>query len=206
MQEQITENNPSRYVFRPKDNEKSDLITNEYLKKMPRDENLRYELIGGEIIVSIAPRYIHQLMVTRIVVEISKYLEKNSIGEILTTPGLILSEFDGVIPDLIYISHERRDEILDVESGKFHGSPEIIIEILTPGRANARRDLKVKRELFEIYEAQEYWVVNPFDLEIIVFRNKKGGLHEDKIYKEGDKLKSIQLPDFELDVKKLFAN
>ena len=206
MQEQITRNNPPRYVFRPKDEEKNDLITNEYLRKMPRDENLRYELIGGEIIVSTAPRYIHQLMVTRIVIEISKYLENNPFREILTTPGLILSEFDGVIPDLIYNSHERRDEILDVEGGKFHGLPEIIIEILSPGRANARRGLKVKLEPFEIYEAEEYWVINPFDTEIVVFRKGKNGLQKDNIYKEGEKLKSDQLPDFELDVGKLFAN
>lgn len=206
MQEQLTQNNPTKYVFRPKDEEKNDLITNEYLKNMPRDENLRYELIGGEIIVSTAPRYIHQLMVTRMMGAFLDYLKENPIGEILTTPGLILSEFDGVIPDQIYISHEKRDEILDVESGKFHGTPEIIIEILSPGRANARRDLEIKRELFEIYEANEYWVVNPFDAEIVVFRKGKDGLKEDKVYKENQTLKSSKLPKFQLDIEKLFAN
>lgn len=51
--------NRTQFVFRPLENEKHDLITNERLLRMPRDENLRYELIGGEIFVSTAPRFIH---------------------------------------------------------------------------------------------------------------------------------------------------
>jgi Uma2 family endonuclease len=132
MLEQVTETSRTTFVFRPNEEEKPDLFTNDYLKKMPRDEFLRYELIGGEIIVSTAPRFIHQLLVTRIVVQFSKYLEKNPLGHILTTPGLIFSKHDGVIPDLIFITHERCDEILNEKDGKFHGAPELVIEILSP--------------------------------------------------------------------------
>ncbi len=206
MQETISITDKTQFVFRPTEKEKTDFITNDYLKKMPRDENLRYELIGGEIIVSTAPRFIHQLLATRVMREFLKYFEENPIGEIITTPGLFLSEFDGVIPDLIYISHEKIEEILDEESGKFHGSPEIVIEILSPGKANARRDLQVKRELFEIYKVPEYWVVNPFEKEIVVFQLKKGNLRQIKTYKENEFLQTSFLPEFKLEINKLFAN
>lgn len=206
MQEIISTTDATQFVFHPTNNEKTDFITNDYLEKMPRDENLRYELIGGEIIVSTAPRFIHQLMSMRISKVFLDYLEENQLGEILATPGLILSDFDGVIPDLIYISHEKIDEILEVEGGKFHGSPEIVIEILSPGKANARRDLQVKRELFEIYEVPEYWVVDSFEKKIIVFQRRNGELLQNKIYTEKDSLKTEFLPKFKLDIKKLFAN
>lgn len=206
MQEQITQTESVKFVFHPKDDEKTDAFTNEYVEKMPRDENLRYEIIGGELIVSTAPRFIHQLLEFRLTLEIGIYLKENPIGQLLTTPGLIFSEFDGVIPDLIYISHEQIDEILDEESGKFHGSPEIVIEILSPGKANARRDLQVKRELFEIYDVPEYWVVNPFEKEIVVFQLEKGKLRQTKICKEDEYLETSFLPDFKLEIKNLFAN
>jgi Uma2 family endonuclease len=206
MQEQLLENSPVKFVFDPNEEKNCDLITNEYLEKMPRDENLRYELIGGEIFVSTAPRFIHQLMVTRLLVSFSKYLEKNPVGVILTTPGLIFSEFDGAIPDLIFISHERIEEILDEESGKFHGAPEIVIEILSPGRANARRDLQIKRELYEIYRVPEYWVVDPFEKEISVFRFEKGELKKSGLFKENETLTTKTIPSFEINISELFGN
>ncbi len=192
----------TQYVFRPSEEEKRELFTNKDVARFATDESCRYELIGGEIIVSTAPRFIHQLLATRIVLEFGDYLKKNPIGYILTTPGLILSEFDGVIPDLIFISHERCDEILNEDDGKFHGVPEIVIEILSPGRVNARRDLQIKRELYEIYGVPEYWAIKPQEKEIEVFRAGK----ESKIYAESDLLKSSFLPKFKLSVKKLFTD
>lgn len=206
MLEQVTEKTPTRFVFRPNEEEKKELFTNDDLLKMPRDEFLRYELIGGEIIVSTAPRYIHQLLVTRIIVHFSKYLEKNPIGEILSTPGLIFSDYDGVIPDLIFITHERRDEILNETDGKFHGAPELVIEILSPGRVNARRDLQIKRELYEQFGIEEYWAVNPQEKEIVVFRRGKKGLEEPQVCGENEQLQTELLPKFRLKVKNLFAN
>ncbi len=200
MLEQIT--TTTQYVFRPSEAEKRELFTNNDVARFATDHSCRYELIGGEIIVSTAPRYIHQLLSMRISSQFLDYLKSNPIGEILATPGLIFSEFDGVIPDLIFISHERRDEILNEEDGKFHGAPEIVIEILSPGRVNARRDLQIKRELYEIFAVPEYWVVKPEQKEIEVFR-----IGEDaRIYSENDVLKSTLLPKFKLKIKNLFAN
>ena len=206
MQKQTIQTNTAKFVFQPKDEEKTDFITNEYLKKMPRDENLRYELVGGEIIVSTAPRFIHQLLSMRVMREFFKTFEKNPTGEILPTIGLIFSEFDGVIPDLIYISHERIKEILDEEDGKFYGAPEIVIEILSPGKANAKRDLQIKRELFEIYKVPKYWVVNPFEKEVSVFKFAENKLKLVKIYAENEILETDDLPDFQLNLEKLFGN
>ena len=200
MLEQVTQT--TQYVFRPSEEEKPELFTNKDVERFATDEFCRYELIGGEIIVSTAPRYIHQLLSMRIAVQFSKYLENNPIGEILTTPGLIFSEFDGVIPDLIFITHERRDEILNEEDGKFHGAPELVIEILSPGRVNARRDLQIKRELYEIYGVPEYWAVKPQEKEIEVFKVGQ----ERKIYAENELLETPFLPEFKLSVKQLFAN
>ena len=206
MLETANYQNQTQFVFRPLEKEKNDLITNDYLLTMPCDENLRYELIGGEIIVSKAPRFIHQLLATRLIVEFSKCLEKNPSGEIIATPGLIFSEFDGVIPDLIYISHSRIKEILDEEDEKFYGAPEIVIEVLSLGRANARRDLQVKRELYEIYEVPEYWIVDPFEKRIIVFKREENHLNESKIYGESEILETTVLPELKLNIEKLFGN
>ncbi len=54
----------TQYVFRPSEEEKTELFTNDDVARFATDKFSRYELIGGEIIVSTAPRYIHQLLTT----------------------------------------------------------------------------------------------------------------------------------------------
>jgi len=67
------------------------------------------------------------------------------IGEILSAPGLIFSEYDGVIPRFDFITHERRDEI-STKRRKFHCSaPEPLTEI--PARQSQRPPRSaIKRE------------------------------------------------------------
>lgn len=201
MLEQTTQTAPQQYIFRPRPEEKIELFTNDDVLRFATDEFCRYELIGGEIFISNVPTYFHQLISTKIIYEFFKHLKKNPIGDILTTPGLILSEFNGVIPDLIFITHERREEILNEKDGKFHGAPELVIEILSPGRVNARRDLQIKRELYEMFEVPEYWAVKPQEKEIEVFTPGR----ESVIYTENKTLKTALLPRFKLKVGNLFA-
>lgn len=197
MLEQVTP--ATQFVFRPLEEEKRELFTNKDVERYAIDDSCRYELIGGEIIMSTAPGYIHQLLSMRISSQFLDYLKINPIGEILATPGLILSEFDGVIPDLIYISHERREEILNEKDGKFHGVPEMVIEILSPGRVNARRDLQIKRELYEIYGVPEYWVVKPQEKQIEVFKPGK----ESIVFSDDEMPETSFLTDFTFSLKQI---
>src|ERR671923_283430 len=86
------------------------LLTNADLECLPDDGN-RYELIEGELHVSTAPDLIHQRTCKRILIAFEKHLEQNPIGEIMFGVGVIFSDYDGVIPDLVYLSNDRRDEI-----------------------------------------------------------------------------------------------
>src|SRR6267142_125402 len=103
------------------------LMTVDDLEAMPDDTN-RYEVIEGELFVSRAPGLPHQIVTTNIVYQFMSYLVQNPIGRIVPTPGLILSKYSGVIPDLVFYSHARGDEIIWNE--RLNAAPEIVIEIL----------------------------------------------------------------------------
>src|SRR5687768_13200618 len=75
------------------------------LEFMPEDTN-RYELMGGKLFVSRAPHLDHQRTITNLIFQFSLYLDRNAIGEIFTTPGVIFSPQDAVIPDLVFARHE----------------------------------------------------------------------------------------------------
>src|SRR5882724_10845709 len=79
-------------------------------ESIPEDGN-QYELIEGEIYVSRAPSLIHQLVIYNLILEFGLYLRQNPIGILLPGPGVIFDEFNGVIPDLVFTTRQRRGQI-----------------------------------------------------------------------------------------------
>ena len=187
------------------DDQSEDLFTIHDLEKLPENDWFRIELIGGEMIVSTAPRYLHQLIVSRLIGEISAYLKQNPIGDVVAGPGLILDVYDSVIPDAIFISHERRDRILAAQDNKLHGASELAIEVLSPGKVNARRDRVQKLEVYQQFGVEEYWIINPGAGEIEIYRRGKKGLKLHQTLKETEILTTPLLPNFSLEIKNLFA-
>jgi Uma2 family endonuclease len=178
------------------------LLTVADLDCMPDDGN-RYEVIEGVLYVSRAPGLTHQRVLGSLLKGFVFYLDQNPIGEIIATPGVILSNFDGVIPDLVFISHERRSEIASGE--RVTGAPEIVIEIVSPGAENERRDRIVKRQLYAAYGVKEYWVVNPQSRTIEVYVHDGQALSLNAVLGIEDELGSSLLPGFGLRVENIFS-
>lgn len=146
------------------------ILTIADLDAMPEDGN-RYEVIEGELFVSRAPSLTHQDVVVNLLFAFTVYLREHPIGKVWPGPGVIFSDFSGVIPDLVYISNERRSEI--AAGARVSGAPDLIIEILSPGTENERRDRHAKRQLYRKYGVKEYWIVDPERSAIAVYRTSK---------------------------------
>src|SRR5678816_271351 len=125
------------------------LLTIADLEAMPDDDGNRYELIEGELYVSTAPGLTHQMVSDNIVYLIRTYLDQNPIGIVVSTIGLILSEYSGVIPDIVFFRNEDYGRI--VSNDRLYAAPEIVIEILSAGSTNVRRDRVAKYKLYEKY-------------------------------------------------------
>jgi Uma2 family endonuclease len=179
------------------------------LEFMPEDTN-RYELIGGKLFVSRAPHLDHQRTVTNFIIAFGDYLKKNPIGEIFTTPGVIFSPKDAVIPDLVFATHETvkknvagEDEKFD---GKFIAAPELMIEILSYGKQDVKRDRVFKRQLYGNYGVKEYWVVDGLFNTIEVYRLEDGGQQLVKRFEIYETIETPLLPDFSLKISDIFKN
>ncbi len=169
------------------------LMTVADLAAMPEDGN-RYEVIEGELFVSCAPGLTHQQISGNIHYLIRRYLEENTIGFVIATPGLILTELSGVIPDLVFFRHERSQVIISGE--RLTGAPDLVVEILSPGAENIRRDRIAKRQLYERHGVAEYWMVDPEKRALEVYRLQSGTLELVATLKDDDELNSPFLPGF----------
>jgi Uma2 family endonuclease len=176
------------------------LMTVEDLDAMPEDGN-RYEVIEGELFVSRAPGLPHQLVTANIVHQLMTYLDNNPIGRILPTPGLIVSQFSGVIPDLVFYSHARGKEI--IANDRLNAAPEIVIEILSPGRENIARDRVAKRQLYAKHGVSEYWIVDSENRAVEVYRLANQSLELAAVLKDDQEITSPSLPGFRCPLSKI---
>jgi len=179
------------------------------LEFMPEDTN-RYELIGGKLFVSRAPHLDHQLLITNFIFVFGQYLRKHPIGIIVTTPGVIFSPNDAVIPDLVFATHETVKKNVAGEDKKFDGkflaAPELMIEILSYGKQDVKRDRIYKRTLYGEYSVKEYWVVDGLFNAIEVYRLEEDGLNLFKRFEIYETIETPLLPDFSLKLSDIFRN
>ena len=176
------------------------LLTVDDLDALPDDGN-RYELIGGDLLVSRAPSVRHQLVLQRLQVSICLYLEQNPIGLLVPGPGVIFDQYNAVIPDLVFVRSERCAQIV---SDHLSGAPDLVIEVVSPGSPNALRDRKIKRRLYGERGIGEYWIADPESCSIEVYRAGDSGLELFATCAGDDQLTSIVLPGFQLRAAAVF--
>ena len=170
---------------------------------LPDDGN-RYEIIDGELYVAKQPDWQHQLVSFRLGFFLQMWNEQSHAGFVNLTPGIVFADDTNVVPDLIWISQKRLQTTL-YRDGKLHGAPELMVEVLSPGPDNERRDREVKLKLYSRHNVQEYWVVNWQARTIEVYRRENAVLTLDKTLGETDVLQSPLLPGFSCQVNLLFV-
>jgi Uma2 family endonuclease len=132
------------------------------LELLPESSN-RYEIIDGALFVTRAPHWKHQKAANRVSSALDAWSLATGLGETVQAPGVIFSDADNVIPDVVWISSERLNKGLD-ESGHLTLTPELVVEVLSAGVENERRaslrhgkaEREVKLKLYSERGVQEY--------------------------------------------------
>ena len=171
---------------------------------IPYDEWHRYEIIEGELFVSCSPGLTHQTVATNLIVLFGRFLETNPIGTVVATPGLILSKFSGVIPDIVIFLNEQREKI--VTNDRLTGPPALVIEILSPVSQNIRRDRVVKLNLYSNHRVQEYWIVDPKELLLERYEMRESALELEETLTSDDHLTTKALPGFSCPMSRVFRD
>jgi len=165
------------------------------------DDGLRHEIIDGEHYVTAAPATRHQRISRNLLYLIQTYLETHPVGELFGAPfDALLSEFDIVVPDLIYLSHERSTFLT---SKNLQGPPDLVIEILSPSTKS--RDRKLKRDLYERVGVREYWVVDPEADQVEIYRSNENTFGAPVTVPRTGAIMTPLLPDFELPLDRVLA-
>lgn len=126
-------------------------------KSLP--EGTLAELIDNIIYMSPSPVTRHQKMVQAIFRRLCENIEDNNSGEIIIAPfDVYLDETSNAVqPDITVILNQNPGNL--EENGHFHGVPDLLAEVLSPG--NKDHDMIKKKDLYERFGVKEYWMVDP---------------------------------------------
>lgn len=136
------------------------------------------QLINNQIVMSPAPKSVHQIVLSEIFNTLYNYVKANNIGKALVSPvDVFLNRKNAYQPDIIFISNSN---INNLKENGFYGAPDLVIEVLSPG--TEKYDRGTKKHVYEQTGVKEYWLVDPatkiaegFYLENNVFTPLIGG-------------------------------
>ena len=129
--------------------------TRDEVLALPDDGN-RYELVDGELLVSPAPRLIHQAGVLGLFRLVDPYVSGNRVGMLMLSPAdLDLRSGQLVQPDLFVVR-----AIADRRPARWEecGIPILVAEVLSA--STARYDRITKRRRYQRSGVPIYWVVD----------------------------------------------
>lgn len=148
----------------------------------------------------------HQRVLRRLFFQFESYL-KDKKSEVFVAPFDVRIPLDDekdeeietvVQPDIVVIcDHFKLDE------KGYRGSPDLIIEILSP--ATAQKDMVKKLNLYERSGVKEYWIINQTDKTVMVLKignNNRYGRPE--TYTEEDEIKVGIFADLTVDLREAF--
>ena len=176
-------------------------LTYDDLARMP-DDGMRHEIIDGVHYVTPSPVARHQRLVIRLATAIANYLEVHPVGEVLPAPlDVVFTQWDVVEPDLLFVADDQRSILTEPN---VQGAPALVVEILSPG--TRKRDLGVKKHLFDRGGVREYWIVDPKGNTVTIYRRSSDGSLGDvqSLPEEANTITTPLLPGFSLALDKLF--
>ncbi len=134
------------------------------------EESKKYDLIDGKIIRDAPFVDKHGRIVAWLVRALGDYVEQFDLGEVLTAPVTVrLSTYQGPQPDVLFVSKNRKDIVLQKY---IDGPPDLCIEVISISSRKLDRGRKLV--LYAEHRVQEYWIVDPLYNTVEFFENING--------------------------------
>ena len=163
------------------------------------DDDERYEIIDGNLLMAPAPDTWHQDWSRELSMLIVTHVKRHKLGKVFVAPvDVVLDDENTVQPDLVFISS---DNLGIIKRRAIFGTPNLLVELISP--SSVRRDRYDKKELYARFGVKEYWIGDPANksLEILTLKEGRYELHCAAELK--GKLTSLVLAGLEFDLTEI---
>lgn len=146
------------------------LLTYTEYRELDVDDNLWYELLNGKLVKKSSPSPRHQSASMKLSRLMHLFTSQQHLGVVYCDPiDVFVDEYNVPQPDILFIRNKNRHIIT---TDGIMGAPDLVVEILSP--SSIRNDRGIKQRLYQRLGVQEYWIVDPKNNAIEVYRLIEG--------------------------------
>ena len=175
------------------------LTLEEYLIYDDRTDT-NYEFVAGEL-VAMPPEspknsLISLYLLTQFLIFVPLTQIRHKDTEIVVSGTQVQTR----LPDLMILSSELAGVLQSAQRGTITldmPPPKLVVEVVSPGKANEDRDYRYKRSEYGARGILEYWIVDPFKAQVTVLTLVEG-LYEAAVFKGSDRIQSATLSELML--------
>ncbi|MGF1478115.1 MAG: Uma2 family endonuclease [Cyanophyceae cyanobacterium] len=159
----------------------------------------RYELVNGELRQVPTESDINVLIAVALLVQFSRFLPPTRLRhktEIAVSGYRVTTR----IPDLTVLSEELAQALAQAKRSVVMPDmppPELVVEVVSPGRENQERDYRYKRSEYAARGIQEYWIIDPQQARVTVL-TLVSGMYEEAVFAGDHVIASLVLPELDL--------
>lgn len=179
-----------------------------YADYLTWDDDTRWELIEGvPYDMTPAPNTEHQEVSIALSGELYNFLKQRACRVFAAPYDVRLVEKAGVDdpevktvvqPDIVVICDNKK-----IDKGGCLGSPDIVVEILSP--STAYKDEGEKLKLYEKHGVKEYWIVNPEARYIMIYRLENSKYGKPEYLTENETLESRVLEGLRIELAEVWS-
>ncbi|WP_448571556.1 Uma2 family endonuclease [Trichothermofontia sp.] len=160
------------------------------------------EFVGGEIINMPPESNLNALISVFLLVSLSRLVPirwlRHKDVEIIVAGRVRMPDLMILGEDLAAVLLTSGRSTITVEMP----APLLVVEVVSPGKANEDRDYRFKRSEYAARGIPEYWIIDPTRATVLVLL-LVDGLYEAIEYVGGDRIQSSLLPELNLTVEQL---
>jgi Uma2 family endonuclease len=163
------------------------------------DDDRRFELVRGELIVMPPVKRIHGLIANWIAYLLTGFVHERNLGQVIAEAGYLLEENPDTVraPDVSFIAKSR---VAPLTGDYDRTPPDLVVEVASPG--NTTSDMNDKIEQYFKAGVRLIWVLYPNTRTVYVYTSAR----QVRILGIEDTLDGGDvLPDFSIAVRDIFS-
>jgi len=163
------------------------------------DDDQRYEIIGGNLLMAPSPDVWHQDWIGNLYVLLRQQITRSKAGRLFIAPFDVVFDSENTVqPDLVFVAVAN---IGIIERRAIFGAPDLLVELLSP--SSIQRDRRDKKALYARFGVKEYWIGDPANKSMEILTLQGGRYHRHCAAAEKGALVSRVLPGLKLDLAEI---
>ncbi len=168
-------------------------------------EDAKAEFINGSIVMHSPAADDHNEATGQLYRVTSLYADFHKIGKVRVEKALIGMTRNDYEPDIAFWRKEVADRF---EAGmNVYPIPDLVVEVLSPGKENIKRDTETKFHDYAAHQVKEYWIIDPKKKTVEQYLLSADNPYTYELYKKAiltDNIESKVMEGFAIPVKAIF--